>query len=616
MVDVEDESVSNNRHRCVLKKVASANARSSLMLTSSNINCVGVVGGGAVGNANSRSLPRRCKEPYPIDGVCPDGTLTATPLYGNLRNNKRSVCHEDVPLNGSNSQSGCSSSVSGRYELSVDFQQKQIEILTRKYGGQFRARRAAVIIQKAYRKYSMKKKFEKLRKRSSVATSHSNRLFVSNIEIDTNDINNYKAKVSWDGGGYRIAPPADHLMTPGGSNSQTFNDATREKFRPGNVDDGRVVLPPTLTTSKLNRKVDDNRTDISSSSSPIIAVNTKVSNCRTSSSPVGQQHPTEEQHQSTSLRSHNKQRTVSVERNQYTATTNLNVTPIEIDTFKVATTTANVVGECKLFNNNNNNNSTNILLSTSSAEVSTSNDTQYVSYVQIGCCNRKEDSKIPSQFVDPSSSSYTATLRSGVPTDDELTTPGRATRTRFPSSFSSDDDNKRKAVVDQFYSPIKLQEKSKTHVHQTKSVDSVKDLCTASSTSSSVVSHSAKGRQRQNEKEEEQEDEETFHCSHNHKLSTPLSPMSPIWVPRTNSPIKISVADNLTPIADGHHQMTACRSSNNSNVSRNRTNIPTVESRLLHHWAWGRPALYRASIRRNDIERRRQYRIALNFFNK
>lgn len=49
-----------------------------------------------------------------------------------------------------------------KYELSNDLQQKQIEMLNRKYGGHLRARRAARIIQLAFREYRMRKNYIKL----------------------------------------------------------------------------------------------------------------------------------------------------------------------------------------------------------------------------------------------------------------------------------------------------------------------------------------------------------------------------------------------------------------------------------------------------------------------
>uniref|UniRef100_A0A915I0R8 SEC7 domain-containing protein n=1 Tax=Romanomermis culicivorax TaxID=13658 RepID=A0A915I0R8_ROMCU len=48
------------------------------------------------------------------------------------------------------------------YEFSSDFQQKQIEILENRYGGRIRANRAASVIQRAYRRYDLQKKFKTL----------------------------------------------------------------------------------------------------------------------------------------------------------------------------------------------------------------------------------------------------------------------------------------------------------------------------------------------------------------------------------------------------------------------------------------------------------------------
>ena len=49
------------------------------------------------------------------------------------------------------------------YELSQDLHDKQMEMLERKYGGHLIAKRAARIIQQAYRQYSMTRNFERLR---------------------------------------------------------------------------------------------------------------------------------------------------------------------------------------------------------------------------------------------------------------------------------------------------------------------------------------------------------------------------------------------------------------------------------------------------------------------
>ncbi|XP_041348677.1 IQ motif and SEC7 domain-containing protein 2-like isoform X3 [Gigantopelta aegis] len=52
---------------------------------------------------------------------------------------------------------------SAGYELSQDLQDKQVEMLERKYGGSFRSRKAAKTIQRAFRQYCMNRNFQKLR---------------------------------------------------------------------------------------------------------------------------------------------------------------------------------------------------------------------------------------------------------------------------------------------------------------------------------------------------------------------------------------------------------------------------------------------------------------------
>ena len=64
------------------------------------------------------------------------------------------------------------------YELSQDLQDKQTEMLERRYGGSVRSRRAAKIIQRAYRQYCMNKNFLKLR--NSVAERRLSKLGRSN----------------------------------------------------------------------------------------------------------------------------------------------------------------------------------------------------------------------------------------------------------------------------------------------------------------------------------------------------------------------------------------------------------------------------------------------------
>lgn len=55
-------------------------------------------------------------------------------------------------------KSFCFSIMIYRYELSQDILDKQIEVLERKYGG-VKARNAALTIQRAFRRYTLRKKF-------------------------------------------------------------------------------------------------------------------------------------------------------------------------------------------------------------------------------------------------------------------------------------------------------------------------------------------------------------------------------------------------------------------------------------------------------------------------
>ncbi|CAB1315733.1 unnamed protein product, partial [Coregonus sp. 'balchen'] len=62
------------------------------------------------------------------------------------------------------------------YELSADLQDKQVEMLERKYGGSFITRNAACTIQTAFRQYQMNKNFKRLR--SSMSENHMSRRIV------------------------------------------------------------------------------------------------------------------------------------------------------------------------------------------------------------------------------------------------------------------------------------------------------------------------------------------------------------------------------------------------------------------------------------------------------
>ncbi|XP_019907223.2 IQ motif and SEC7 domain-containing protein 1 isoform X3 [Esox lucius] len=75
-----------------------------------------------------------------------------------------------------------SRSLSEGYELSADLQDKQVEMLERKYGGRFITRHAARTIQTAFRQYQMNKNFERLR--SSMSENRmSRRIVLSNMRM-------------------------------------------------------------------------------------------------------------------------------------------------------------------------------------------------------------------------------------------------------------------------------------------------------------------------------------------------------------------------------------------------------------------------------------------------
>ncbi|XP_029994305.1 LOW QUALITY PROTEIN: IQ motif and SEC7 domain-containing protein 2-like [Sphaeramia orbicularis] len=72
--------------------------------------------------------------------------------------------------------------LSDSYELSTDLQDKKVEMLERKYGGQFVSRRAARTIQTAFRQYRMNKNFEKLRSSASESRM-TRRIILSNMRL-------------------------------------------------------------------------------------------------------------------------------------------------------------------------------------------------------------------------------------------------------------------------------------------------------------------------------------------------------------------------------------------------------------------------------------------------
>nr|XP_033485530.1 IQ motif and SEC7 domain-containing protein 1-like isoform X3 [Epinephelus lanceolatus] len=77
--------------------------------------------------------------------------------------------------------------LSDSYELSTDLQDKKVEMLERKYGGQFVSRRAARTIQTAFRQYRMNKNFERLRSSASESRM-TRRIILSNMRMQVKSL--------------------------------------------------------------------------------------------------------------------------------------------------------------------------------------------------------------------------------------------------------------------------------------------------------------------------------------------------------------------------------------------------------------------------------------------
>ncbi|KAM8913297.1 IQ motif and SEC7 domain-containing protein 1 isoform 5-T5 [Spinachia spinachia] len=105
-------------------------------------------------------------------------------LPGHLRPRRTKLQHSQSILRKQAEEEAIkrSRSLSESYELSSDLQDKQVEMLERKYGGRFITRHAARTIQTAFRQYQMNKNFERLR--SSMSENRmSRRIVLSNMRM-------------------------------------------------------------------------------------------------------------------------------------------------------------------------------------------------------------------------------------------------------------------------------------------------------------------------------------------------------------------------------------------------------------------------------------------------
>uniref|UniRef100_A0A8D3EFR4 SEC7 domain-containing protein n=1 Tax=Scophthalmus maximus TaxID=52904 RepID=A0A8D3EFR4_SCOMX len=86
--------------------------------------------------------------------------------------------------------------LSDSYELSTDLQDKKVEMLERKYGGQFVSRRAARTIQTAFRQYRMNKNFERLRSSASESRM-TRRIILSNMRMQEDEEEEDYTQCAW-----------------------------------------------------------------------------------------------------------------------------------------------------------------------------------------------------------------------------------------------------------------------------------------------------------------------------------------------------------------------------------------------------------------------------------
>lgn len=94
--------------------------------------------------------------------------IPSSPQHFNHHNHNHSPSSTSTATKTSSIRYGSNSELSKRtrnqsYELSQDLIDKQIELLERKYGGNARAQRAALVIQRAFRRFMLNRKFAAIR---------------------------------------------------------------------------------------------------------------------------------------------------------------------------------------------------------------------------------------------------------------------------------------------------------------------------------------------------------------------------------------------------------------------------------------------------------------------
>ncbi|XP_058700732.1 IQ motif and SEC7 domain-containing protein 1 isoform X1 [Poecile atricapillus] len=123
---------------------------------------------------SSALSPEHYEHPYGLYSITPGQQRARRPKLQHSTSILRKQAEEEAIKR--------SRSLSESYELSSDLQDKQVEMLERKYGGRLITRHAARTIQTAFRQYQMNKNFERLR--SSMSENRmSRRIVLSNMRM-------------------------------------------------------------------------------------------------------------------------------------------------------------------------------------------------------------------------------------------------------------------------------------------------------------------------------------------------------------------------------------------------------------------------------------------------
>ncbi|XP_048171472.1 IQ motif and SEC7 domain-containing protein 1 isoform X6 [Corvus hawaiiensis] len=123
---------------------------------------------------SSALSPEHYENPYGLYSIAPGQQRARRPKLQHSTSILRKQAEEEAIKR--------SRSLSESYELSSDLQDKQVEMLERKYGGRLITRHAARTIQTAFRQYQMNKNFERLR--SSMSENRmSRRIVLSNMRM-------------------------------------------------------------------------------------------------------------------------------------------------------------------------------------------------------------------------------------------------------------------------------------------------------------------------------------------------------------------------------------------------------------------------------------------------